>query len=135
MPKTITSRLNPTHHDSNSLSTKTSFSAGRNSILNIIKIHRGQPSRRSRSGQDEVDSPEQTKRKRKREKRMACILDEDQVDADHRAGQGRPDSLHGTTGRHIAGIDCSACGDDDTASDFEGGQIEVFDVVSFFFTS
>ena len=110
---------------------KPSFLAGRNTVLNIIKIDRGQATRSSRSSQDEVDSLELAQRERKCEKRMVYIFDEDQVDADHGAGQGRTDSLHGTTGRHIACIDCSPCGDDDAASDFEGGQVEVFDVVPF----
>ena len=68
---------------------------------------------------------------RKREERMIYIFDKDQVDADHGAGERRTDSLYGTTGRHIACPDCSPCGHDDGASDFEGGQVEVFDVVPF----
>ena len=61
---------------------------------------------------------------------MLDVFDKDQVDADHGAGDGRPDSLDGATGWYIASSDYSPCGDDDGAPDFEGGQVEVFDVVS-----
>ena len=107
------------------------FLAGRNTVRNVIKINRRQAARGRRSSQDEVDSLELAKRERKREKCMIEVFDKDQVDADHGAGDGRTDSLDGATGRDIASSDYSPCGDDDGAPDFEGGQVEVFDVVSF----
>ena len=61
---------------------------------------------------------------------MVGIFDKDQIDADRGAGDGRTDSLYGTTGRHIGCPDWRPWGHDDGASDVEGGQVEVFDVVS-----
>ena len=63
---------------------------------------------------------------------MIGVFDKDQVDADRGAGDGRTDSLYSTTGRQIACPDCTPCGHDGGASDIEGGQVEVFDIVSVF---
>ena len=71
------------HHYHDLGSTRLFRSAGRNGILNVIKIDSCQAARGRRSSQHEIDRRKLAERQRESEQRMIQACGKDQVYADH----------------------------------------------------